>query len=717
MQSRYLSRLSLSVILLSFTAIAPLSVNAQMPADGTVAISPGTINLNERGQYSTSNPHARMKASPNIQSWQASSPFSQEYLEISAPNSAPMFVDMSNDCNRTSQWDLDCYFDYPLSTADMVNSSVIVTGRYYVTKPGFEGYLKDSFVMYGQAGSTGASSSSGSGSSSSILPTLSSIPPTNSITALTPYQIAITPNPTIYSVNAPTQMVNFTITPGQSLQQPPYVNELIELSSDTGPIIQVSPQSDCTRSQNILTCSKAYTLPASDLSEPVRQLKVRYYADRLIANTQIPWTGFSQGFQTITLDSSQSSGNSGGSTTPTTQICTAENNPMMPTQTGNETFTFTIPAGDVCPTEFWIDPPIATGYSYAVTGAKFESVTMPSLQTVNDTSGYLLEFPPSNFGQGVRLQAGEQHQFPYPVETFTIKGIDPTLSLDPNDSTAFAAGVNLTTPTGTVTITQSALSQTFPPTGAKPTSCSAWTAEALQSSIKAQRSSTPASTYNLRVLLDTPIQQALLADLAEVRAWRPDTREINLKVHGSYAGSGPDPQLTGASNPTHPGVGVLTSIFRSNTKFMTPNTWTGDKFQANHWYRVDTKVNVMGYDHEWISPGPWDDDCLYQTVFVRANPIGHVDLRTYDNPTVNINSNTISNPNIGQINPNINIGSADNIGTMVSGTTTAVTGRPIVIRRAPPVPEAVPAPIKEQIKSKRGWRDLFKRSKAKKQEN
>lgn len=418
------------------------------------------------------------------------------------------------------------------------------------------------------------------------------------------------------------------------MQPPPYVNELIELRSDTGAVISVSPQTDCTRSNNILTCSKNYTLPASDLSQPVRQMYVRYYADRLISNTQTAWIGFSQGSQIITQ---VSSGNSSGGT----QTCTSEANPLMPTQSGNGTFTFTIPAGDMCPNDFWIDPPIAGGYDYTVSGAKFESVTMPSLQTVNDSSGYLLEFPPSNFGPGVRLDAGETHIFTYPVNNFSINGINPSLALDPNDVSAFATGMNLSTPTGPVEITQSAIMQDYPGLGTKPIGCNAWTEDALKTSIKAQLSSRPTATYNLGTRMDFPVQQALLSDLAAVRAWRPDTREINVKIFASYAGSGADPVPSGLSSATHPGVETLTSIFRSSTKFMSPNNWSGNKFQTDHWYRVSSKVNVMDYGNEWISP--WDDDCLYQNVFVRVNPTESVEIRTFDNLSGSTNTGTTVN--------------------------------------------------------------------------
>lgn len=92
----------------------------------------------------------------------------------------------------------------------------------------------------------------------------------------------------------------------------------------------------------------------------------------------------------------------------------------------------------VTPT-IWIDPPIAVGYTYDVTGAEFNSVTAPTLAAVNDPDGYFVEVDGVQFA----LLPGETFLFTDDVINFSIIGIDPSLGLDPTDPTAFAVGVTL----------------------------------------------------------------------------------------------------------------------------------------------------------------------------------------------------------------------------------------------------------------------------------
>ena len=107
-----------------------------------------------------------------------------------------------------------------------------------------------------------------------------------------------------------------------------------------------------------------------------------------------------------------------------------------------ESFFFDIPVQELEVAEvIWIDPVIAVGYTYEVTGAEFYSVTAPSLATVDDADGvYTL-----NYGTfSVTLAAGEEHVFASPVSMFDILGIDTGLELDPSDAAAFATGVAFT---------------------------------------------------------------------------------------------------------------------------------------------------------------------------------------------------------------------------------------------------------------------------------
>lgn len=103
----------------------------------------------------------------------------------------------------------------------------------------------------------------------------------------------------------------------------------------------------------------------------------------------------------------------------------------------------------------WIDPVIATGYTYEVTGAEFASVQLPSFASVPD-SDYLLLVN----GAEYMVTSGELIDFANlsigTVTTFQILGIDEELMLDPTNPTAFATGIsveNFTSFSATVTQT------------------------------------------------------------------------------------------------------------------------------------------------------------------------------------------------------------------------------------------------------------------------
>lgn len=90
----------------------------------------------------------------------------------------------------------------------------------------------------------------------------------------------------------------------------------------------------------------------------------------------------------------------------------------------------------------WIDPDVATGYVYTTDG-EFNSVTAPTLLTVNDSDGYTIHYL-DEFGnpQSFSLLPGETLNFLNGVSTFTLDGIDPLLGLDPTNNAAFALGVS-----------------------------------------------------------------------------------------------------------------------------------------------------------------------------------------------------------------------------------------------------------------------------------
>ena len=159
----------------------------------------------------------------------------------------------------------------------------------------------------------------------------------------------------------------------------------------------------------------------------------------------------------------------------TASNCNPESSALMPSSINNGSFIFTIPAASVCPDLFFIDPPVAAGYEYHITGAKFTDIKMPSYDTVPDPDGYTVYFQsdalspaiPSNYNgvdpSSKNLRPGESYSFSKPLDRFVIRNINPDLELAPTDGMAFPLGIELTNPTGNVvTITQRPLTKEFP---------------------------------------------------------------------------------------------------------------------------------------------------------------------------------------------------------------------------------------------------------------
>lgn len=135
---------------------------------------------------------------------------------------------------------------------------------------------------------------------------------------------------------------------------------------------------------------------------------------------------------------------------------------MMPTNTVGATFQFAIPQAQLCGGTFFIDPPIATGYSFTASNTKFQQITMPSLASVADNDGYTVSFPGSGLAS-ISLTAGQSYTVPTPVTKFEVKGINPALALLPNNPLAFRTGVKMTPATGLVIINQTPLTGSIGP--------------------------------------------------------------------------------------------------------------------------------------------------------------------------------------------------------------------------------------------------------------
>lgn len=124
----------------------------------------------------------------------------------------------------------------------------------------------------------------------------------------------------------------------------------------------------------------------------------------------------------------------------------SEFNPLLPSNPPDpQTGAFVIALPDNLPDNqnIWIDPPIAVGYTYELTGqGVFASLIAPSLASVADLDGYFITVGATS----VALAAGGSldflTEFGVQPTSFTLTGINPALSLDPADGAAFPLGVS-----------------------------------------------------------------------------------------------------------------------------------------------------------------------------------------------------------------------------------------------------------------------------------
>lgn len=128
--------------------------------------------------------------------------------------------------------------------------------------------------------------------------------------------------------------------------------------------------------------------------------------------------------------------------------------PSNPTNDEGE-FVFQLPEVEENET-IWFDPDVASGYVYT-SNLAIASVTAPSLATVPDPDGYMLEFMFGGVLQQFALAAGETFDFGINnfngVYEFSIVGINLDLALDPTNPQAFVTGVSFAE-SGDLTFTQ-----------------------------------------------------------------------------------------------------------------------------------------------------------------------------------------------------------------------------------------------------------------------
>ena len=137
-------------------------------------------------------------------------------------------------------------------------------------------------------------------------------------------------------------------------------------------------------------------------------------------------------------------------------------NPLMPVATeAGFAFDFNVQAN----TRVFIDPEVAVGYDYTITGGaagqSFASVLIST--NVGDGQYSLWLWDGSSFVQTAMLGTNEAYDFGVGgVTRFSIRGIETTANLDPNNPTAFVTGLTFTQ-TGAVSMTQLPITVTAVP--------------------------------------------------------------------------------------------------------------------------------------------------------------------------------------------------------------------------------------------------------------
>ena len=150
------------------------------------------------------------------------------------------------------------------------------------------------------------------------------------------------------------------------------------------------------------------------------------------------------------------------------------------TQTGGYQFNMTVIGGQT----YFIDPAIATGYSYATSpgNPNFASVLLPAIQTTS----YLVTF--LNNGKQVTSTVAPNTVFAFPtggVSSFTVTGIAAADNLNPANATAFVTGLTFVS-SGAFTGTQTPLIDPGPTAGAVTSSVTLGKSIDLTSAILAQ---------------------------------------------------------------------------------------------------------------------------------------------------------------------------------------------------------------------------------------
>ena len=108
----------------------------------------------------------------------------------------------------------------------------------------------------------------------------------------------------------------------------------------------------------------------------------------------------------------------------------------------------------------WVDPIVATGYDFVVySGPSMTSVEVPPGYG-DDVFDLYLHDGTDWYDTNIDIDAGVSHTFQSPVDRMSIRGIEAYEMLDPNDPTAFVAGITYAS-SGSVLMTMTPITENY----------------------------------------------------------------------------------------------------------------------------------------------------------------------------------------------------------------------------------------------------------------
>ena len=130
------------------------------------------------------------------------------------------------------------------------------------------------------------------------------------------------------------------------------------------------------------------------------------------------------------------------------------------------------------------------------------------------------------------------------------------------------------------------------------------------------------SGYSVTQTITGQVENDLQDWADNIASQHPDLGRFEIKSYINDVGTGSTPETFGSN------IAAMPPTSRNFTSPATPAPapfWTGGHFQANNWYRLDTKINIWrgsngySYDDVYSSSDAYTDQCVYQTVYFKID--------------------------------------------------------------------------------------------------